>query len=70
MKVDSMMVSALWGRVGAAILVIAGMGLNYLGYGFGAEDQVATNDLIVNGLTGLGAAMALFSKIRESKRAE
>jgi len=70
MKVDSIMVSAMWGRVGAAILMFVSIGLNAIGFEFTSEDQGAANTIIVSVIGLAGAGMALVSKIRETKRIE
>jgi uncharacterized protein YbgA (DUF1722 family) len=68
MNTDSWIASAIWGRVGAAILALASFVLGYFGYTLAAEDQAAAYDLISAFLAGMAGLMALLSKVRETKK--
>ena len=65
---DPLWLSALWGRIGAGILIFAGLALNFFGYDFDTGDQGTTNQLVSMILEGLGGLLALWSKVRETKR--
>lgn len=68
MNTDSWAVSAVWGRVGAAILSFVALVLGYFGYSMGADEQEAAFTLISSLLAGVAGVLALVSKIRETKK--
>ena len=68
MKVDSLAMSLVWGRVGAAVLALLSFILGLFGYTMGAEEQAAAYEIISSVLAGLAGVLAIVSKIRESKR--
>lgn len=68
MKSDTWLGSLLWGRLGASILMVLGIGLQAYGYEFSADQQQAVFQIISTILGGGGALMAIFSKVREKKR--
>ena len=65
---DSWIASLVWGRIGAAILVLIAAGLSFFGVDVSPEDTTNANDLIAGILAGIGGLMVLISKIRESLR--
>ena len=65
---DSWVGSLLWGRVGAAILVILSLIMGSLGFEFGHDEQGKAFEIISGILAAIGAGMALVSKVREKKR--
>lgn len=67
-KKDSNIVSILWGRIGAAILLLAAVVLEGFGYTFGAEDQAAVYDAISTVLASGALVQVTVSKIRENKK--
>lgn len=69
-KIDSTSVSLLWGRTGAAILLLVSVGLGIFGYTFGEDDQVAVYEIIASILTALGLGQVVVSKVRESNKVE
>jgi hypothetical protein len=69
-KKDPWIVSAIWGRIGAAVLCLVAFALGLLGYTFGPEDIESTEALITSILAGVGGVLAIASKIRESKKTE
>ena len=67
-KADSVLKSALIGRIAGAILFITAMALQYYGYDVSAEDQKAVVDGI-SALSGsIGTILVIISKVRESKK--
>ena len=66
---DSWAASAIWGRVGAAILAFVALVLGHFGYTVGEAEQAAAYEIIATILTALSGVLALVSKIRESKKA-
>lgn len=68
MVVDTVAASALWGRIGASILMFASVALSYFGYEFAAEDQTALFKAISALLGAVGGLLAIISKVRETKR--
>jgi len=70
MKTDSWAASAIWGRVGAAILALIAFILGLFGYTLGPEDQVLAYELVSTVLAGVAGVLALVSKIRESKKSD
>lgn len=70
MSTDTWVASAVWGRVGAAVLALAAFILGLLGYNLSAEDQEAAYGLISSVLAGIAGVLALVSKIREGKKAD
>jgi hypothetical protein len=65
---DTTTVSLLWGRTGAAILLLVSVILQGFGYVFSTEDQVAVYDAIA-GIFAAGALLQVVaSKVRESKK--
>lgn len=69
MNTDSWVASAIWGRVGAAVLALLSFVLGLLGYNLSPEDQEAAYGLISSVLAAVAGILALISKIRESKKA-
>uniref|UniRef100_A0A6H2A121 Uncharacterized protein n=2 Tax=viral metagenome TaxID=1070528 RepID=A0A6H2A121_9ZZZZ len=65
---DSWIVSVFWGRLGAAILGLLAFVLGLWGYSLTKEDQDSAFVLITTIITGVGAFLALISKLRESKK--
>jgi len=65
---DSWVVSALWGRIGAAVLALLAFVFGIFGYSMGAEDVGSANEVITAILTGVAGLLALISKIRETKK--
>ena len=65
---DSWIVSVFWGRLGAAILGLLAFVLGLWGYTLTKEDQDSAFVLITTIITGVGAILALISKIRETKK--
>ena len=65
---DSWIASLVWGRIGAAILILVAAGLSFFGVDVSPEDTTNANDLIAGILAGIGGLMVLISKIRESLR--
>ena len=70
MATDSWAASAVWGRVGAAILAFVALILGYFGYQMGADEQAAAFEVVATILTGISGVLALVSKIREGKKAD
>lgn len=68
MKVDSIALSAIWGRVGAVICAALAILLGLLGYNMDEADQKALYDLISMIFTAVAGFLALVSKIREAKK--
>lgn len=69
MATDSWAASAIWGRVGAAILAFVALILGYFGYSMGEEERAAAYEVVATILTGISGVLALVSKVRESKKA-
>jgi membrane protein YdbS with pleckstrin-like domain len=67
---DSNTVSLLWGRIGAAILLLISVALGSFGYTFAEEDQVAVYEAISTILASIAFFQVLISKIRESGKAK
>lgn len=65
---DGWWVSLLWGRIGAAALLIAALVLGYFGYNFEAPDQQAFFGLVEGILAAVAAILVIISKVRESKK--
>jgi uncharacterized membrane protein YidH (DUF202 family) len=65
---DTWIGSLLWGRVGAAILTLAAVVLAGFGIEFGADTQSEVYGAISAVLAGIGAVMAVVSKLREKHR--
>ena len=72
MKTDKFWMSAIWGRVGAALILIVGTVLQSLGIEVTQDQMDGANsvigDLINNVHIVIAAAMVLISKLRESKK--
>ena len=62
---DSWIVSALWGRLGAAALTLVAAGLGALGYAVTPEEQETTFALVSSILAAIGGLLVVISKIRE-----
>ena len=69
-KKDKWIASMVWGRIGAAVLCLAAFFLGIFGYSVTPEDLETTEALIASILAGVGGALAIVSKIRESKKTE
>lgn len=67
---DSWGASLIWGRIGAAVLIMASLGLQYFGFTFSAEDQATAFKTISELLAGLAAIMVVISKVRSSKKTQ
>lgn len=71
MENDKFWMSALWGRIGAAILLLVSFGLQQFGYEFTPDEQASFFDVIGSVIKDFGlliaAAMAIMSKFRENK---
>lgn len=65
---DTLVASALWGRVGSAILVMLSVALGAYGIEFSDQDQAAAFEAIAAILGSVGAIMALVSKWREGRQ--
>jgi len=64
---DSWIASLVWGRIGAAVLVLVAAGLNLFGYSVSPEETTAAYELIAGILAGVGGILTLISKIRERR---
>lgn len=64
---DTWVASALWGRVGSAILVMLSVVLGGYGLEFSEVEQAATFESISAILASLGAILAIISKVREGR---
>ena len=69
-KQDSSTVSLLWGRIGAAVLLLTSVALQGFGYTFGAEDQAAVYDAISSILAAGALIQVVISKVRESRKVD
>lgn len=67
-RADSFSASLVWGRIGAGLLGIVAFILGVFGYTMSPEDQASLETLIAGVIAGIGGGLALFSKIRESKK--
>lgn len=67
-KIDPLWLSVVWGRVGAAVLILASVILSAFGFVFDVDDQAALFEAISIALGALGAVLAMVSKVRESKK--
>jgi membrane protein YdbS with pleckstrin-like domain len=65
---DSNAVSLLWGRIGAAILLLLSVALGSFGYTFAEEDQVAVYEAVSTVLASVAFFQVVISKVRESGR--
>ena len=65
---DSFSASLLWGRIGAAVLMLASVAMGPLGIDFGVEAQQATFDAVAAVLGGIAVVLAVVSKARERKK--
>jgi hypothetical protein len=66
---DGLIISAIRGRVGVAVLSMVGLGLTALGYDFDSTMQAQTVDIVVGLITGISTLLSIYSKIRESRHA-
>jgi len=64
---DSWVASLVWGRIGAAVLVLVAAGLNLFGYQVSPEETTAAYELVAGILAGIGGILVLVSKIRERR---
>ena len=73
MKTDRFWMSALWGRIGAALVLIVGTFLQSRGVEVTQEQMDGANSLIDSLITNIhiavAAAMMIISKLRETKKA-
>jgi uncharacterized membrane protein len=69
-KKDSTTVSVLWGRSGAAILLLVSMVLGGFGFTFAEDDQAAIFEAVSTLLAAIALIQVRLSKIRESKKLE
>lgn len=67
-KIDSILKSALIGRIAGAILFMVAMGLQYYGYNLDVADQKFIVDSISAASGTIGTFLVLWSKVRESKK--
>ena len=67
-KTDSILKSALIGRIAGALLFITAMILQWYGYTLDATDQAAIVDSISALSGGVGTFLVILSKVRESKK--
>jgi len=67
---DSTGFSLLWGRIGAAVLLLAATGLSVLGYTFSTEAQADVYEAVASILAALALLQVAYSKIRESKKVD
>jgi uncharacterized membrane protein len=67
-QADSFQASAIWGRIGAAVMAIISMLLGLFGYTMDLEDQASGVQLISALFALVAGVMAYVSKIRESKK--
>jgi len=65
---DSTTFSLLWGRIGAAVLLLVAVALQAAGFTFAAEAQAAVFDAVSGILAGVALIQVTISKIRESKK--
>jgi high-affinity Fe2+/Pb2+ permease len=65
---DSNKLSLLWGRIGAAVLLLISTALAGLGYTFGEAEQAAAFEAVASVLAALAVFPVVASKIRESKK--
>lgn len=65
---DTWVASALWGRVGAAVLVMLSVVLGGYGIEFSDEEQRSAYESVGAILGSVGALLALVSKWREARR--
>lgn len=65
---DSNKLSLLWGRIGAAVLLIVSAALAGFGYTFSEADQAATFKAVASVIAGLAFFPVTASKVRESKK--
>jgi hypothetical protein len=66
---DKLIVSAVRGRVGVAVLSMVGLGLTALGYDFDSTMQAQTVDIVVGLVTSISTLLSIYSKVRESRHA-
>ena len=64
---DSWIASLIWGRIGAAVLVLIAAGLSLFGYSVSPEETNLAYELVAGILAGVGGILALISKIREQR---
>jgi len=64
---DSWIASLVWGRIGAAVLVLVAAGLSLFGYQVSPEETNMAYELVAGILAGIGGILALVSKIRERR---
>jgi hypothetical protein len=64
---DRLIISAVRGRVGVAVLSMVGLGLTALGYDFNADMQTQFVDIVVGLITGISSLLSIYSKVRESR---
>ena len=65
---DSFIASVVWGRLGAALLMIIAFGLSVFGYTLSTDDQAALNGIITAGIAGVATIINIVSKMRETKK--
>lgn len=69
-QADSFKASLIWGRIGAAVLALLAFVLGFFGYALSPEDQSALLELGTAFLAGIAGLLALWSKLREAKKAK
>jgi len=67
-QVDPLWLSIVWGRVGAAVLILASVVLSAFGYVYDVDAQASTFEAVSAALGALGAVLAIVSKVREGKK--
>ncbi|MFA5543667.1 MAG: hypothetical protein WCY49_07170 [Anaerovoracaceae bacterium] len=67
-KKDSLVVSVVWGRIGAAVICIVVFILELFGIIFSAEEVAQLNDLSTGIIAGVAGIMVIASKAREKKK--
>lgn len=67
---DPVVISVVWGRLGAAILALVAFLLGIFGYTLAPDDQASLSEVIGALLAGVASVLAIASKVRESKKAK
>jgi len=65
---DTTTISLLWGRIGAAVLLLIATVLQGFGYTFDLPAQEAVFDAVSAVLGGVALILVVISKVRESKK--
>ena len=67
---DPLYISAVWGRIGVAILLMVAFALGGAGFIFSEALQSQAYDAINMVLVGVGTILVIISKVRESKKVD